>query len=113
LTAGVKEAIEAAGATVQYLPQYSPDFNPIEMPFSKFKAFLAIHPTAMLATAIRLMAMAATTSRAIALPAGSRSIAPDGTDFCFQANAFERLSWCGQPANRHRITQLSSAKLRT
>lgn len=38
--AGVKEAIEAAGATVQYLPQYSPDFNPIEMPFSKFKAFL-------------------------------------------------------------------------
>jgi transposase len=38
--AGVKEAIEAAGATVQYLPRYSPDFNPIEMPFSKFKAFL-------------------------------------------------------------------------
>jgi transposase len=37
---GVKEAIEAAGATVQYLPQYSPDLNPIEMPFSKFKAFL-------------------------------------------------------------------------
>jgi transposase len=33
------EAIEAAGATVQYLPQYSPDLNPIEMPFSKFKAF--------------------------------------------------------------------------
>jgi len=50
---------------------------------------------------------------AIASPARSRSIAPDGTDFCFQANAFERLSWCGQPANRHRITQLSSAKLRT
>jgi transposase len=37
---GVKEAIEATGATVQYLPQYSPDLNPIEMPFSKFKAFL-------------------------------------------------------------------------
>ncbi len=37
---GVKEAIEAAGATLQYLPQYSPDLNPIEMPFSKFKAFL-------------------------------------------------------------------------
>jgi DDE superfamily endonuclease len=31
---------EAFGATVQYLPQYSPDLNPIEMPFSKFKAFL-------------------------------------------------------------------------
>jgi transposase len=37
---GVKEAIEAAGATLQYLPQYSPDLNSIEMPFSKFKAFL-------------------------------------------------------------------------
>jgi transposase len=36
----VKEVIEAFGATVQYLPQYSPDLNPIEMPFSKFKAFL-------------------------------------------------------------------------
>jgi|SRR6185503_1994742 len=37
---GVNEAIEAVGATVRYLPQYSPDLNPIEMPFSKFKAFL-------------------------------------------------------------------------
>ena len=37
---GVKEAIEAASATLRYLPQYSPDLNPIEMPFSKFKAFL-------------------------------------------------------------------------
>jgi transposase len=38
--AGVMEAIEAAGATLRYLPQYSPDLNPIEMPFSKFKAHL-------------------------------------------------------------------------
>jgi transposase len=38
--AGVRAAVEAAGATLQYLPQYSPDLNPIEMPFSKFKAFL-------------------------------------------------------------------------
>ena len=37
---GVTEVIEAFGATVRYLPQYSPDLNPIEMPFSKFKAFL-------------------------------------------------------------------------
>ena len=36
----IREAIEAAGATLRYLPQYSPDLNPIEMPFSKFKAFL-------------------------------------------------------------------------
>ena len=36
----IREAIENARATLRYLPQYSPDLNPIEMPFSKFKAFL-------------------------------------------------------------------------
>jgi transposase len=38
--AGVREAIEAAGATVRYLSPYSPDLNPIEQLFSKFKAML-------------------------------------------------------------------------
>jgi transposase len=38
--AGVGELIEAAGATVAYLPPYSPDFNPIEKMWSKVKAFL-------------------------------------------------------------------------
>jgi transposase len=37
---GVREAIEKAGATVRYLPKYSPDLNPIEMSYSKFKALL-------------------------------------------------------------------------
>jgi transposase len=37
---GIRAAIEAAGATLRYLPQYSPDLNPIEMPFSKLKAHL-------------------------------------------------------------------------
>ena len=37
---GVRAAIEAAGARLLYLPPYSPDFNPIEMAFSKLKAFL-------------------------------------------------------------------------
>ncbi len=37
---GVREAIEGAGATLLYLPPYSSDFHPIEMAFSKFKAFL-------------------------------------------------------------------------
>ena len=36
--AGIREAIEARGATLRYLPKYSPDLNPIEMPFSKLKA---------------------------------------------------------------------------
>jgi transposase len=37
---GVREAIETAGARLLYLPPYSPDFNPIEMAFSKLKAYL-------------------------------------------------------------------------
>ena len=37
---GVKEAIEQIGAQVLYLPPYSPDFNPIEMMWSKMKAIL-------------------------------------------------------------------------
>ena len=37
---GVRQAIEAAGACLLYLPPYSPDFNPIEMAFSKLKVLL-------------------------------------------------------------------------
>lgn len=38
--AGIRPAIEAVGATLRYLPPYSPDLNPIEMCFSKLKARL-------------------------------------------------------------------------
>ena len=38
--AGVREAIEAVGATIRYLPPYSPDLNPIEKLFAKLKALL-------------------------------------------------------------------------
>lgn len=38
----VRELIEAAGATLLFLPPYSPDFNPIEKAFSKLKAHLRI-----------------------------------------------------------------------
>ena len=37
---GVREAIEAAGADLWYLPPYSPDMNPIEKVWSKVKAWL-------------------------------------------------------------------------
>jgi transposase len=37
---GVREAIEARGADLFYLPPYSPDLNPIEQFFSKLKALL-------------------------------------------------------------------------
>ena len=36
----IREAIEAAGARLLYLPPYSPDFNPIEQLFAKLKAAL-------------------------------------------------------------------------
>ncbi len=36
----VRAAIEAAGAELRFLPPYSPDFNPIEMAFSKLKSIL-------------------------------------------------------------------------
>ena len=36
----VREVIEKAGAMLSYLPKYSPDLNPIEMAYSKFKEFL-------------------------------------------------------------------------
>ncbi len=39
-SAAAREAIERAGATLVFLPPYSPDFNPIEMAFSKLKAIM-------------------------------------------------------------------------
>jgi transposase len=38
--AGVREAIEATGATLRFLPPYSPDLDPIEQAFAKLKAWL-------------------------------------------------------------------------
>lgn len=37
---GIRAAIEAVGASLLYLPPYSPDFNPIENAFAKLKAML-------------------------------------------------------------------------
>jgi transposase len=36
----IRKMIEAAGATLLFLPPYSPDFNPIEKAFAKLKALL-------------------------------------------------------------------------
>jgi transposase len=37
---GVRQAIEARGARLRYLPPYSPDLNRIEEAFAKLKAYL-------------------------------------------------------------------------
>ena len=39
-SAAVRDAIEATGAELRFLPPYSPDFNPIENAFAKLKALL-------------------------------------------------------------------------
>jgi transposase len=41
---GVREAIESAGAALMFLPPYSPDLNPIENAFAKFKWLLKSAP---------------------------------------------------------------------
>jgi len=41
----VRKALKEVGADIQYLPPYSPDMNPIEMAFSKIKAFLKASPS--------------------------------------------------------------------
>ncbi len=42
-SAAVEEAIAKTGATLRFLPPYSPDLNPIEQAFSKLKAHLRKH----------------------------------------------------------------------
>jgi transposase len=37
---GVREAVEATGARLEYLPPYSPDLNPIEQVFAKLRRLL-------------------------------------------------------------------------
>ncbi len=37
---GIRQSIERRGATLRYLPPYSPDLNPIELAFAKLKAML-------------------------------------------------------------------------
>lgn len=40
MRAAVRERIEAAGASLLFLPPYSPDFNPSEKAFARLKAML-------------------------------------------------------------------------
>jgi transposase len=41
--AAVQTAVEAVGATLRFLPPYSPDWNPIELAFAKLKARFRAH----------------------------------------------------------------------
>jgi transposase len=61
---GVREAIEAAGARLMYLPPYSPDYNPIENMWSKIKQMLRSQAPR---TALELIAAAKIAFEAISL----------------------------------------------
>ena len=54
----VRSAISVVGATVRFLPPYSPDFNPIELAFAKLKAFLRAARPRSFDQVISLMAIA-------------------------------------------------------
>jgi transposase len=70
--AAVRQAIEATGARVLFLPSYSPDFNPIEMIISAIKQ--------------RLRGVAATTREGLeaALPAALDAVTPHHARNCFR-----------------------------
>ena len=77
-SAAAREAIEAAGCEVRFLPAYSPDFNPIELAFAKIKSRLraaAARDTETLqrATAAAIDAITPADARASTPTAASRS----------------------------------------
>ena len=53
---GIKEAIEGTGASLRYLPPYSPDFNPIEQAIAKLKSHLRKHAARTFDTLIEAIA---------------------------------------------------------
>jgi transposase len=55
---GVRKAIERAGATLRYLPPYSPDLNPIEQAFAKLKAALQKAATRTFGDLVKAIAQA-------------------------------------------------------
>ena len=63
---GIREAIEERGATVIYLPPYSPDLNPIEKCWSKIKTYLRA------AKGANPSGVRASTQRSLALGDGER-----------------------------------------
>jgi transposase len=79
--AGVRQAIEAVGARLVYLPPYSPDLNPIEFAWSKLKS--------------RLRKAAARTTKALhhALSEALAAISPSDVQ-----GYFAHCGHCGSPA---------------
>ena len=69
--AGVREAIEAVGARVRYLPAYSPDLNPIEQAFSRLKAALRKGATRTVNALLKLIGKSSSRLRRRCVPTTS------------------------------------------
>jgi transposase len=54
----IKEIIESVGASVAYLPVYSPEFNPIEMMWSQLKSFVRKFGTRTIESLIKTIEVA-------------------------------------------------------
>jgi transposase len=75
--AGVRQAIEATGASLMYLPSYSPDLNPIEQAFAKLKALLrarALRTVEALWKALGTLLDCFTPAECAAIPSDTRVI---------------------------------------
>jgi len=68
---GVREAIEACGARLRYLPPYSPDLNPIELAFAKLKTLLRTAATRTVETLWHAIGQALDASRPPNVPTTS------------------------------------------
>ncbi|MBC6471832.1 MAG: transposase [Hormoscilla sp. GM102CHS1] len=55
---GIEELSVARGARVEYLPPYSPDFNPIEMLWSTVKSLVRMFPTRAMSAREQLIELA-------------------------------------------------------
>jgi transposase len=88
-----REAIEARGAQLWYLPPYSPDYNPIEEAFSKVKTFL------------RSAAPRTLDEHSTAIWAALRTITPnDAAGWFAHAGYLPAKRRSSQPASRRRPT---------
>jgi len=86
---GIQQLIEARGAQLLYLPPYSPDLNPIEKAWSKFKQFLR--------------SAKARTAEALdkAITEALKNITPDNAAAWFRSCGYRGYSYCGFALGRH------------
>ena len=89
----VRTAIEQEGASIRFLPPYSPDFNPIDLAFAKLKAFLRAAPPRRYEQVCHLIA--------IALDLDTRGRSRCAADACGAAPAFRAIRQPGARPDRH------------